>query len=176
MGRDPDGEYADYVSARLPRLHRTAYLMCGDADRADDLVQSTLLSLYVHWRRARAADNLDGYVHRIMARRFVDEKRRPWSRVFLRDSLPERPVPADDSLGERDRVVRALRGVPPGQRAVLVLRYFADLSIEATAQALGVSTGTVKSQCARGLAALREELGPTGTVGATERVGGTGEH
>jgi len=115
------------VSARLPRLHRTAYLMCGDADRADDLVQATLLALYVHWRRARTADNLDGYVHRIMARRFVDEKRRPWSRVFLRGWVPDRPVPADDSLDQRDRVLRALRSVPPGQRAVLVLRYFADL-------------------------------------------------
>ena len=173
MGRDPDGEYAEYVSARLPRLHRTAYLMCGDADRADDLVQATLLALYVHWRRARTADNLDGYVHRIMARRFVDEKRRPWSRVFLRDSVPERAVPADDSFDDRDRVVRALRTVPPGQRTVLVLRYFADLSVEATAQALGLSPGTVKSQCSRGLAALREELGLAGTVGSAERVGGT---
>jgi RNA polymerase sigma-70 factor (sigma-E family) len=161
MGTDPDAQYAEYVGARLARLHKTAYLMCGDPHRAADLVQTTLVSLYLHWRRASAADNLDGYVHRIMARRFVDEQRRPWSRVLLRPWLPEpQPEPDDDRLTERDRLVTALRAVPPRQRAVLVLRFFADLSVQETAAALGCATGTVKSQCARGLATMRELLTP----------------
>jgi RNA polymerase sigma-70 factor (sigma-E family) len=161
MGTDPDAQYAEYVGARLARLHKTAYLMCGDPHRAADLVQATLVSLYLHWRRASAADNLDGYVHRIMARRFVDEQRRPWSRVLLRPWLPEPPPePDDDRLSDRDRLVTALRAVPPRQRAVLVLRFFADLSVQETAAALGCATGTVKSQCARGLATMRELLTP----------------
>ncbi len=164
MGTDTDGEYTAYVSARLPRLHRTAYLMCGDAHRADDLVQATLVSLYVHWRRASSAHNLDGYVHRIMTHRFVDEKRRPWSRVELHAEPPERGTAPPDGVDERDTVVAALRRIPPGQRAVIVLRYFEDLSVEDTAAALGCSTGTVKSQCARGLVALRTALGDAQTI------------
>ncbi len=161
MGTEVDAEYADFVEARLGRLHKTAYLMCGDPHHAADLVQNTLLSLYVHWRRASAADNLDGYVHRIMARRFIDEQRRPWRRVLLRASLPEQPPAAEyDRLGDRDRLLTALRAVPPRQRAVLVLRFFADLSVEDTATALGCAAGTVKSQCARGLATMRELLTP----------------
>jgi RNA polymerase sigma-70 factor (sigma-E family) len=164
---DADEDYAEYVAARLPRLHRTAYLMCGDPHRADDLVQATLVSLYVHWRRARAADNLDGYVHRIMSRRFVDERRLSWSRVVLRAEPPDSLTTVDADVDERDRIVAALRRLPRGQRAVIVLRYFEDLSVEDTAAALGCTTGTVKSQCARGLTTLRAVL-----VGESSTRGG----
>jgi RNA polymerase sigma-70 factor (sigma-E family) len=160
---EPDGEYAEYVAARLPRLHRTAYLMCGDPHRADDLVQATLVSLYVHWRRARTADNLDGYVHRIMSRRFVDERRLGWSRVLLRPEPPDLLTTVDADLDEREQIVAALRRLPRGQRAVIVLRYFEDLSVEDTAAALGCSTGNVKSQCARGLTTLRGLLSGHGS-------------
>lgn len=161
MPPDLEQEYVDYVSARLPRLHRTAYLLCADPHRADDIVQATLTALYVHWKRASAADNVDGYVHRILVRRYLDEQRRGWTRVLLGDRLPERPAAdpfGDSAVEQRDELVTALRELPPGQRAVLVLRYFGDLSVEATAQALGCSTGNVKSQSARGLAALRTIL------------------
>ncbi|SBT46400.1 SigE family RNA polymerase sigma factor [Micromonospora auratinigra] len=158
MRPDLEREYVEYVQARLPRLHRTAYLLCGDAFQADDIVQATLTALYVNWKRAVAADNLDGYVHRILSRRFLDERRRGWSRVLLGDRLPELPAPTESGVEERDVLVTALRSLPPGQRAVVVLRYFGDLSVEATAAALGCSTGNVKSQCARGLAGLREAL------------------
>jgi RNA polymerase sigma factor (sigma-70 family) len=93
-----------------------------------------------------------------MVRRFVDERRSRWSRVILRDRVPERPEPPGPSVEEHDSIVAALRGLPPGQRAVIVLRYFSDMSVDQTAQALGCSTGNVKSQCARGLATLREAL------------------
>ncbi|WP_309226208.1 MULTISPECIES: sigma factor, partial [Micromonospora] len=79
MRPDLEREYVEYVRARLPRLHRTAYLLCADAFQADDIVQATLTALYVHWKRAAAADNLDGYVHRILVRRYLDERRRGWS-------------------------------------------------------------------------------------------------
>jgi RNA polymerase sigma-70 factor (sigma-E family) len=161
MGSNIDGEFVEYVSARLPRLHRAAYLMCGDPHRADDLVQATLVNLYVQWRSARAAANLDGYVHRILARRFIDEKRSAWSRVLLPGRLPDAVEPDRDAYVERDAIVSALRALPAGQRAVIVLRYFSDLSVEEAARALGCSTGNVKSQCARGLMALREALTTT---------------
>src|SRR5262249_31418681 len=117
MPPDSEREYVEYVSARLPRLHRAAYLLCGDAHRADDVVQAPLVALYVSWQRASTADNLDGYVHRIMVRRFLDEKRLGWSRVVLWGSMPEPPALEGSSVEERDAVVSALRRLPKGQRA-----------------------------------------------------------
>jgi RNA polymerase sigma-70 factor (sigma-E family) len=161
MRSESEREYVEYVTARLPRLHRAAYLLCGDADRADDVVQATLTVLYVQWRRARAADNIDAYVHRMLVRRYFDEKRLAWSRVVLTSSLPDRPTSPPSTVEDREEVTAALGRVPRGQRAVLVLRFFCDLSVEETARALGCSTGNVKSQSARGLAALRQAMGVT---------------
>jgi RNA polymerase sigma-70 factor (sigma-E family) len=154
-------DYVEYVSGRLPSLHRTAYMLCGDAHRADDIVQATLTALYVNWRRATRADNLDAYIHRILVRRYLDERRLRWSRVQLGDTHPEAvtAIAADHRIGERDELITALRSLPKGQRAVVVLRFLNDLSVEATAEALGCSVGNVKSQSSRGLAALREVLG-----------------
>ena len=170
MRSDREQEYVEYVSARLPRLHRTAYLLCGDSHEADDIVQATLAALYVHWARAQGADNLDAYVHRILVRRYLDERRRGWTRVLLGDRLPDRPAvagqDAEHAIERRDELLTALRALPPGQRVVLVLRYFGDLSVEATAQALGCSPGNVKSQSARGLASLREILNDERAVAA----------
>jgi RNA polymerase sigma-70 factor (sigma-E family) len=156
---ESEQEYVNYVSARLARLRRAAYLLCGDADLADDIVQITLTTLYVHWQRATAADNLDAFVHRIMIHRYVDEKRRSWSRVALWADAPNHPAADTNYVEERDLVVAALRRLPKGQRTVVVLRFFCDLSVDETARTLGCSTGNVKSQCARGLAALRSALG-----------------
>lgn len=171
MRSDQEGDYVEYVTGRLPRLHRTAYMLCTDAHQAEDIVQATLTSLYVDWRRASAADNLDGYVHRIMVRRYLDERRRRWSRVLLGESLPDVPAAVPGGVEERDALVTALRSLPKGQRAVLVLRYLADLSVEATAEALGCSAGNVKSQGSRGLAALRGVLGEGHRVRVTDGVG-----
>jgi RNA polymerase sigma-70 factor (sigma-E family) len=152
-------EYVDYVTARLPSLRRLGYLLCGDEHGADDLVQQTITALYVHWRRASAADNIDAYVRQMLVRAFLDEKRRPWSRVRLTDAPPERPDQAD--AGTEDRIVlqAALQQVPPRQRAVLVLRFLDDLSVSEVAALLHCSEGTVKSQTAHGLATLRRLLG-----------------
>jgi len=161
LAQQPDRDYVEYASGQMARLHRVAYFMCGDAHRAEDLVQATLVSLYAAWNTAKRADNLDAYVHRILVRRFIDEKRSAWSRVLLRDRLPDRVEESGDTVTDRAAIVAALRELPVGQRAVVVLRYYSDLTVEQTAAALGCSTGNVKSQCSRGLANLRAALGPT---------------
>jgi RNA polymerase sigma-70 factor (sigma-E family) len=158
MDRQAEQEYVEFVRSRLHRLNRTAYLMCGNGHQADDLVQTTLVAVYTRWKQVSAADNIDAFVHRILARRFIDERRSRWARISLGHPMRDLPTPADTSVDERDAVSTALRRLPKGQRAVLVLRFYVDMSVEATAQALGCSEGNVKSQCSRGLAALRVAL------------------
>jgi RNA polymerase sigma-70 factor (sigma-E family) len=160
MSPEHEREYVEYVTARTAHLRRLAYLLCGDEHRADDHVQQALVQLYVHWRRARAVEHLDRYVRKILIRVHLDERRRAWSKVRLVDVPPEVPQPAVGSEVEDRTVLRAaLALVPPRQRAVLVLRFLCDLPVEEVAEALGCSTGTVKSQTSHGLAALRRLLG-----------------
>jgi RNA polymerase sigma-70 factor (sigma-E family) len=152
-------EYVEYVTARLPALRRLGYLLCGTEDGADDLVQQTITSLYVHWTRASAATHLDAYVRRMLVRVFLDERRRPWSRVRLVDAPPESAAPEGPSVEDRMVLRAALRRVPRRQRAVLVLRFLCDLPVPEVAALLGCSEGTVKSQTSHGLTALRRLLG-----------------
>src|SRR5215210_7129298 len=101
---DGDGEYVEYVTARLPTLRRVAFLLCGDAHRADDLVQQTITNLYVRWHKARAANHIDQYVRTMLVRTFIDEKRLAWSRVRLFGTTPERsdaPARAGPSVEDR---------------------------------------------------------------------------
>jgi RNA polymerase sigma-70 factor (sigma-E family) len=158
-----DDEYTEYVSARLMSLRRVAYLLCQDWHRADDLVQATITQLYVHWGRARAAEHIDAYARTVMVREFLSERRSAWSRrVRLSGHVPE----ATASAADHDTLLdlrAALAAVPPRQRATLVLRFFCDLNVEQTARVLGCSAGTVKSQTAKGLAALRRSLDPQET-------------
>ncbi|MEV4655169.1 SigE family RNA polymerase sigma factor [Micromonospora sp. NPDC049301] len=159
-GGGADDEYTEYIRARMVQWRRTAYLMCGDWDRGDDILQRVLTDLYRTWARARRADHLDALVRTMLLRRLIDERRLRWSRVRLGAALPERATSAADPT-DRITLVDALRQVPPRQRAVLVLRYFQDLSVEETARAMGCTTGTVKSQAAKGLATLRALLTPS---------------
>jgi RNA polymerase sigma-70 factor (sigma-E family) len=157
-----DREFAEYFEARRDAVRRTAYLLCGDWHRADDHAQSVFVALHRHWRRIRDKGALDAWVRRTLMRAVVDESRRPWRRERSTAELPDPPRGAGDSgdaVATRQALVVALRSVPPRQRAVLVLRYFDDLDVAATAAALGCSEGTVKSQTAHGLAALRAALG-----------------
>ncbi|MET7993892.1 SigE family RNA polymerase sigma factor [Amycolatopsis sp. NPDC005232] len=155
-----DGEFARYFGERAHSLRATAYLLCGDWHRAEDLTQAALLKLYLAWPRLSRHDSLDAYARKIVLRTFLAENRRSrWKRERLTDAPPD--VPTTDAETEHDMLVRqALAVLAPRQRAVLVLRYFEDLSVDETAAALGCSTGTVKSQAARGLATLRNRLGP----------------
>ena len=158
-------DYVDYVAARIPALRRLAYVLAGDEHRADDLVQQTITTLYVKWRRAQAADHLDAYVRTMLVRTFVNERRLAWARVRLFHELPEPPPVEDGGIEDRQVVRAALSQVPRRQRAVLVLRFFYDLPVDEVAGALGCSAGTVKSQTARGLATLRRLLGERELVG-----------
>ncbi|RKT51561.1 SigE family RNA polymerase sigma factor [Saccharothrix australiensis] len=153
-----DSDFAEFVDARAPALRRTAYLLCGDWHRAEDLVQTALTRLYVAWPRLGRDGPLDAYARKVLVRTAIDESRRGFRRrETVVASLPETPVPGADPA---DFDVRdALAALPAGQRAVVVLRYWEDLSVADTARLLGRSEGTVKSQAAKGLATLRRLLG-----------------
>lgn len=175
MGPEEEAEFSVYVTARRDRVRRTAYLLCGDWHRADDLTQIAFVKLYGAWAQIRDRAALDAYVRRCLVRATVDESRRPWRREHAVEDLPEAPVTsgasADIAAGVVDRQVmrQALDEVPPGQRAVLVLRYFEGMDVAATAAALECSEGNVKSQTARGLATLKAALARQATVEGGER-------
>jgi RNA polymerase sigma factor (sigma-70 family) len=158
---DSDADYEAYVRPRLARWRRLGFLMCGDWDRGDDIVQRVLTDLYRMWPRAQHVGSLDGLVHTMLTRRLVDEGRLGWSRVRLAPFLPDRPVAAGGEPEDRIDLVHALRKIAPRQRAVLVLRFFYDMSVEETAEVMRCSTGTVKSQTAKGLSTLRDVLAVT---------------
>jgi RNA polymerase sigma-70 factor (sigma-E family) len=164
-------EYVDYVTARIPALRRLAYHLAGDEHRADDVVQQTIVKLYLKWQRAATATDLDAYVRTMLVRTFVDERRLAWARVRLFSETPEPPPVEDDGIEARQVVRVALSRVPRRQRAVLVLRFIYDLPVDEVAAALGCSTGTVKSHTSRGLAALRRLLGGVELAGfSTQEV------
>jgi len=153
-------EFDAYFRARRDAVRRTAYLLCGDWHRADDHAQSAFVALHRHWRRIRDRDALDAWMRRTLVRAVVDESRRPWRRERSTDVTPETASegPAE-GVATRHVLVDGLRAVPPRQRAVLVLRFLEGLDVAATAEVLGCSAGTVKSQTAHGLSALRTALG-----------------
>ncbi len=168
MKPDPRQEYVEYLTARLPYLRRTAYLLCGDQHRAEDVVQDTAINLYLKWHRVQAAANMDAYVHRMLVRQSLRQHRLLWSRVLITDRTPEREAPAAASVEERDLVTTALARLARRQRMVVVLRYYCDLSVADTAAALDCSEGTVKSQASRALATLRGLL--AGSTTRTDRA------
>jgi RNA polymerase sigma-70 factor (sigma-E family) len=155
-----DAEYTEYVQSRQQWLRRVAYLLCQDWQGADDLVQSAITRLYTHWGNARDTASIDAYVRTILVRCFLSERRSAWfRRVTLVDEhldVPDRSADHDTHLDVR----AALAALPPRQRATLVLRFYCDLPVEATARELGCTVGTVKSQTYKGLEALRRALGP----------------
>jgi len=160
---DRESSYVDYVTARREHLRRVAYALCGDWHRADDLLQTALVKLYVAWPRVRRAGSEDAYVRRILVRASIDESRRPWRRERATDVLPEGPAAEPTGVEERSELFAALQALPAQQRASVVLRHWLGLSVAETAHELGISEGTVKSHTSRGLAALRLTLEPTET-------------
>ena len=150
-----DADFAEYAAGRWAPLVRSAVLLgCSHAD-AEDLAQVTLLKAWRSWGRVRRADDPDGYLYRILVNTLSTSRRRRWWGERPADRTPDLAV-ADGSaeVDLRDTVVRALGGLPPDQRAVLVLRFVGDLSERATAEALGIPVGTVKSRVSRALAAI----------------------
>jgi RNA polymerase sigma-70 factor (sigma-E family) len=157
-----DEEFVAYYTARAAQLRNTAYLLCGDWHLAEDLTQVTFTKLYRAWPRIERHDTIDQYVRQVLLRTFLDDRRRPWHRES--PTSPEDAVldvTAPEVRGPEDREVlrNALQLVPKRRRAVLILRFWADLPVEQVAEILGCSTGTVKSQTSRGLGDLRDALG-----------------
>ena len=153
-----DAAFSEFVRARRTHLRRIAYAICGDWHRADDLVQTALVKLYVAWPRLDREGREEAYVRTIIVRADVDEHRRPWRRE--RPGLPDVDPPARAGLPveERSALFDALQALPTMQRKVVVLRHWLGLSVEETAHELRIGQGTVKSHSSRGLAALREAL------------------
>jgi RNA polymerase sigma-70 factor (sigma-E family) len=150
-----DQEFHDFVAPRMERWRRSAFLMCQDWHTADDLVSIAIAKIYRHWREVRRADNPEAYAQKILTRTWLSERRRPWRRERSSERLPDQPVTMPDQITDRDSLAGLLRALGPRQRAVLILRFYFDYSAEQTAEVLQVTVGTVKSQTARGLQALR---------------------
>lgn len=168
MGRSHDEEFTAFAAASVADLRRTAYLMCGDWHRAEDAAQEALIRVYRAWSRVERREGLLAYARRTTVRILIDGSRRPWRRetpVEIDDRHAD-PVAGDDvGYVERDAMVRALSTLTPRRRACLVLRYYHQLSVRETAQALGCSEGTVKSQTSDALKALRPILTDSTTTG-----------
>lgn len=152
-GEDAGAGFDAFVAARGDALWRSAWLLTGDHQLAEDLVQTALAKSWRAWARV-GADGFEPYVRRVLFTTYVAWWRRRWRGERPTGELPERPSAGEDSDTRRD-LVAALATLPRGQRAVVVLRYFEDLTERETAEVLGVTVGTVKSQSARALAALR---------------------
>ncbi|MFI6763522.1 SigE family RNA polymerase sigma factor [Micromonospora sp. NPDC050417] len=157
-----DQGFRDFYVARGTRLRATAYLLCGDWHLAEDLVQAAFTKLYLAWPRIYRYEHLDQYAHRTLLHTFISERRRAWRREDPVRELPEdRASTSSTASRTEDRMVLldALAGLPVRQRATLVLRFFEDMSVEQTADLLGITQGAVKTHTHRALAALRSKLG-----------------
>ena len=160
MSSDCDQEFTSYVTATMGHWRRLAYLLCQDAGQVDDIVQAAMTRLYVHWGKARAADRVDAYARTILVRVYLRDRQSGWAtRVDLTGEAPE-PAAVHGNYEDELDMRAALAELPPRQRATLVLRFYCDLSVEQAAELLGCSPGTVKSQTAKGLAAMRRGLSP----------------
>jgi RNA polymerase sigma-70 factor (sigma-E family) len=174
-----DDEFVEFAVAVSPRLRRTAFLLCGDWHTAQDLTQATLAKVFVAWRRINRQDAAPAYAMRTLLNTFLAGHRRRSGEVLTAE-LPDRAadLPAPEL---RLAVLEALATLPPSSRAVVVLRYWADMSVQETARVLGCSEGNVKSQSARALDKLRLRLldaeaepGPARPPAGPSGRGGTG--
>jgi RNA polymerase sigma-70 factor (sigma-E family) len=151
-------EYDDFYVALRPRLVRTAYAVCGDRGVAEDAAQTALAKAHRSWRRISKADAPEAYVRRMTVNEVLNHHRRASSRrESARAELPDGVLEADDPAS-RDEVWQAVLTLPPRQRAVLVLRYYEDLTEQEIADTLGCRPGTVKSQASDALSSLRTRL------------------
>ena len=154
-----DSQFSEYMQARQPSLLRTAYLLTGDRHTAEDLVQTALAKLYLSWDKVQRREVVDGYVRRILVNEHNSLWRRGWKRrEWATEELPDRTVDDTYDEGTSAALWSVVQSLPPKARAVVVLRYYEQMSEAETADLLGISVGTVKSQCSRALAALRDRV------------------
>lgn len=157
--QDRDADFAAYMAARQPSLLRTAYLLTGDRHTAEDLVQTAFAKLYLSWDSVRRRELVDGYLRRILVNEHNSLWRRAWKRrETSTDVPPDQQAHDRHDDGESAALWEFVQTLPRKQRAVIVLRYYEDLSEVETADALGISVGTVKSQASRALAAMRSRV------------------
>ncbi len=158
---DDEQRFRSFAAGASAPLVRLAYLLCGDRHLAEDLVQACLIRMYRSWQRIERPEALDGYARQVLLRCWLNERRRPWRRLeSYPGTLPDQTDDnSDPALGVgsdvKELLRRALAEIPPRQRAALVLRYWSQCTVTETATMLRCSEGTVKSQTARGLTALR---------------------
>ncbi len=152
---DQEDDFRDFVSSRWSRLVRSAVLLGCSPAEAEDVTQAALERCLLKWSRIRRADDVDAYVHRVLLNTFTSSRRRRWTGERPTADPPDQ-VRTDDTerVDLADAVVRALRRLPDDQRAAVVLRYYAHLTEQQMAAALGVAPGTVKSRLSRALDAL----------------------
>jgi RNA polymerase sigma-70 factor (sigma-E family) len=157
---EPDG-FRDFVEARSPALLRSGWLLTGDWPAAEDLVQTALAAAWPKWASVRRQDAPELYVRKIMVNTFLRWRRRRWNGEIATGRLPETAAHGDvfALVDARQSLLAALDRLPPRQRAVVVLRYFADQTEPQTAEAMGCSVGAVKSHAAKALARLRDAPG-----------------
>jgi RNA polymerase sigma-70 factor (sigma-E family) len=146
-------DFVAFYRARGPALQRVAFLLCGDRFAMEDLVQTTFVKLYRAWPRLRG-ETIEAYARQVLVRTYLAERRLRRSREVPSDNLPDRSGPDADHAARVD-IQRALAALPARQRAVVVLRFWEDLSVAETAEVLGIGAGTVKSHSARALTTLR---------------------
>ncbi|MFF7163091.1 SigE family RNA polymerase sigma factor [Streptomyces sp. NPDC008086] len=157
MQAEHEAQFQEFVRARWSHLVRTAYLLTGDAHHAEDLTQTALAKAYRSWRRVSRADHPEAYVRRMLVSCNSDRFRKRRVAESLTAAPPDTPGREQGfaDVDERGALLDALAQLPPKQRAVVVMRYWEDLSEAEVAEVLGCSTGTVKSQASKGLAKLR---------------------
>lgn len=165
-------DFSGFVRAHTTALLRSAFLLTGDRGTAEELVQDTLVRLYPRWSQVEAADVPIAYVRRSLTNNFLNGRRRKASGELLFADIPERGYDPDlaGRLGDRELVRQLLDGLPPKQRAVLVLRFFHDLSDEQIAADLGCRQGTVRSIVSRALSGLRESTEQRAQAAARART------
>ncbi len=156
--RSAEGEFVEFADAASAQLRRTAFLLCGNWHTAEDLAQTTLAKMFVSWRKIKRRGAEHAYANRILVNTYLDGKRLKRSAEILTDRFPDLAA-EPQALETRLVVLAALATLPPKARAVVVLRYWEDLSVEQVADALGCSPGNVKSHTARALEKLRTVLG-----------------
>lgn len=153
-----EAAFTEFVQGRQTHLRRIAYAICGDWNRADDVLQTALVKLYANWGRIQQAGKEEAYVRQIIVRANLDDRRRPWRRERPGLDGHDPAAGADFPAEERSALFDALQALPLMQRKVVVLRHWLGLSVREAAGELRISEGTVKSHSARGLAALRGTL------------------
>jgi RNA polymerase sigma-70 factor (sigma-E family) len=152
--------FTDFMSARSASLFRTAYLIVGDHQLAQDLLQESLIKTYMAWPRLRDPSKAEAYTRKTIVTTAISWRRRRSFHERPMDPLPDTAVPdPGEAVTTHASLVTKLRTLPPRQRAAIVLRYYEDLSEAQTAEVMGCSVGAVKSHVSTGLVRLRDRLG-----------------